>query len=72
MASKVLAGRYELFEKIGEDYGRDSFEGYFVFDADNVLDEKYIEEMNEKNYSHIVCVVGGNISDCHWLWEIRE
>lgn len=36
-----------LFEKIGEDYGRDSFEGYFVFDADNLLKEDYISRMND-------------------------
>lgn len=36
-----------LFEKIEEDYGRESFEGYFVFDADNLLKNDYITRMNE-------------------------
>ena len=36
-----------LFERIGEDYGRDSFEGYFVFDADNLLKSDYISRMND-------------------------
>jgi len=36
-----------LFDRIGEDYGRDSFEGYFVFDADNLLKEDYISRMND-------------------------
>lgn len=36
-----------LFEKIEEDYGRDSFEGYFVFDADNLLKSDYISRMND-------------------------
>ena len=36
-----------LFEKIEEDYGRDSFEAYFVFDADNLLKEDYISRMND-------------------------
>lgn len=36
-----------LFDKIEEDYGRDSFEGYFVFDADNLLKEDYISRMND-------------------------
>ncbi|MDP4118351.1 MAG: glycosyltransferase family 2 protein [Bacillota bacterium] len=36
-----------LFEKIEEDYGRQSFEGYFIFDADNLLKKDYITRMNE-------------------------
>lgn len=36
-----------LFERIEEDYGRRSFEGYFVFDADNLLKKDYIARMND-------------------------
>ncbi len=36
-----------LFNKIEEDYGIDSFEGYFVFDADNLLKKNYISKMND-------------------------
>lgn len=36
-----------LFDRIGEDYGRMSFEGYFVFDADNLLKSDYISRMND-------------------------
>lgn len=36
-----------LFDRIEEDYGRKSFEGYFVFDADNLLKEDYISRMND-------------------------
>ncbi len=36
-----------LFERIEEDYGRSSFEGYFVFDADNLLKSDYISRMND-------------------------
>ena len=36
-----------LFNKIEEDYGRDKFEGYFVFDADNLLKKNYISKMND-------------------------
>lgn len=36
-----------LFEKIEEDYGRMNFEGYFVFDADNLLKSNYISKMND-------------------------
>ena len=36
-----------LFDRIEEDYGRDSFEGYFIFDADNLLKSNYISKMND-------------------------
>lgn len=44
--TKGFALQY-LFERIGEDYGRESFEGYFVFDADNLLKSDYISRMND-------------------------
>ena len=44
--TKGFALQY-LFERIEEDYGRMSFEGYFVFDADNLLKKDYITRMNE-------------------------
>ncbi len=36
-----------LLNKIEEDYGRMSFEGYFIFDADNLLNKNYITKMND-------------------------
>ena len=36
-----------LFKKIEMDYGIDSFEGYFIFDADNLLNTNYISKMND-------------------------
>ncbi|MDO5411131.1 MAG: glycosyltransferase family 2 protein [Lachnospiraceae bacterium] len=36
-----------LFNRIEEDYGIDSFEGYFVFDSDNLLNRNYISKMND-------------------------
>ena len=36
-----------LFEKIAQDYGVEYFDGYFVFDADNVLSKNYVKKMNE-------------------------
>lgn len=36
-----------LVENIKRDYGVDTFEGYFIFDADNLLKEDYITRMNE-------------------------
>ena len=67
----------EVFKKVGKEY----YDGYFVFDADNLLEPNYIEEMdkcfsqgnriitsyrNSKNY-------GDNwISAGYALWFIRE
>ena len=36
-----------LVNNIKKDYGIDSFEGYFVFDADNLLKSNYISKMND-------------------------
>lgn len=36
-----------LFENIRRDYGIESFEGYFIFDADNLLKQDFISRMNE-------------------------
>lgn len=36
-----------LFDNIEKDYGIDSFEAYFVFDSDNLLNKDYITRMNE-------------------------
>ena len=44
--TKGFALQY-LFERIEEDYGRSNFEGYFVFDADNLLKKDYISKMND-------------------------
>lgn len=38
----------KLFEFIKEDYGDvEAFDGYFIFDADNILSKNYVEKMNE-------------------------
>ncbi|MBE6154296.1 MAG: glycosyltransferase [Firmicutes bacterium] len=36
-----------LFENIKKDYGIENFEGYFIFDADNLLNKNYITKMND-------------------------
>ena len=36
-----------LFDRIEEDYGRMNFDGYFIFDADNLLKSDYISKMND-------------------------
>lgn len=44
--TKGFALQY-LFERIEEDYKIDSFDGYFIFDADNLLSTNYITKMND-------------------------
>ena len=44
--TKGFALQY-LFKQIEKDYKTDSFEGYFVFDADNLLNSNYISKMND-------------------------
>lgn len=66
---------------IKNDYPDNDYQGYFVFDADNLLDENYIEEMNKmfsngnriitsyrntKNYSSSWISAGCS------LWYLRE
>ena len=36
-----------LFEQIKKDYGIEAFEGYFIFDADNLLEKDFVSRMNE-------------------------
>ena len=69
-----------LLQHIGADYPAD-FDGYFVFDADNILAPDYIERMNEmfSNGHEIVTSYrnsknfGGNwISAGYALWFLRE
>jgi cellulose synthase/poly-beta-1,6-N-acetylglucosamine synthase-like glycosyltransferase len=44
--TKGFALKY-LFEQIEKDYGITSFEGYFIFDADNLLNKDYVSRMND-------------------------
>ncbi len=44
--TKGFALQY-LLDRIEEDYQRSSFEGFFVFDADNLLKKNYISKMND-------------------------
>ena len=36
-----------LFEKIGQSVGFDAYDGYFIVDADNILDKDYVARMND-------------------------
>ena len=44
--TKGFGLRY-LFDRIKEDYGIEAFEGYFIFDSDNLLKGDYISRMND-------------------------
>lgn len=70
-----------LIEHIKFDFPKNYFDGYFVFDADNVLDRNYISEMN-KTFSAGNDIItsyrnsknfGSNwISAGYGLWFLRE
>lgn len=70
-----------LLEKIGEDFGIGRYDGFFVFDADNLLDPRYIEEMNKVFSNGAKAVTsyrntknfGDNwITAGYGLWFLRE
>ncbi|MCQ2564780.1 MAG: glycosyltransferase family 2 protein [Clostridia bacterium] len=44
--TKGYALKY-LFDAINKDFGTESLDGYFVFDADNILSKNYFEKMND-------------------------
>jgi len=72
-----------LLNKIEGDYGRMSFDGYFIFDADNLLKSDYISKMNDAfdsgekiitSYRHTKNFDENWISSTyaiHWLRSIR-
>ena len=70
-----------LLGKITETYTPETFDGYFVFDADNLLDESYIREMNNTfsegyrivtSYRNSKNFSGNWISAGYALWFMRE
>lgn len=44
--TKGYAFKY-LFQQIETDYGTKSYDGFFVFDADNILSKDYFDKMND-------------------------
>ena len=70
-----------LLRDIANRYGIDHYDGYFVFDADNVLDPHYIEEMNKTfssgyeiltSYRNSKNYGDSWISAGYALWFLRE
>ncbi|NLK64111.1 MAG: glycosyltransferase family 2 protein [Tissierellia bacterium] len=94
VAKNAGANVIERFNKhlIGKGYALDyafkniistnkGYEGYFVFDADNLLDENYVGEMNkvfDKGYKVITSYRNSKNYDTNWLsagyslWFLRE
>ncbi|NLJ58830.1 MAG: glycosyltransferase family 2 protein [Tissierellia bacterium] len=94
VARKAGARVFERFNRqlIGKGYALDfafknilksneSYEGYFIFDADNLLDENYIREMNkvfDNGYKIITSYRNSKNYDTNWisagysLWFLRE
>ncbi len=84
--NKTLVGKgYALdylFKRIFEDYGKDKYEGFFVFDADNYVDSKFVSEMNRMfdtgKYSALTSYRNSKnfcdnwISAGYALWFLRE
>ena len=69
-----------LFRRLKEE-GKDCYDGYFVFDADNLVDPSFVREMNrtfDKGYDAVTCYrnsknFGDNwISAGYSIWFLRE
>ena len=72
-----------LFDQIEKDYGRMSFEGYFVFDADNLLEKNFVSKMNDAFDSDLKIITSyrntknfdenwiASTYALHWLRSIR-
>lgn len=70
-----------IFKKIMKTYSYERYEGFFVFDADNLLDENYVAEMNnvfDNGYKVVTCYRNSKNYDTNWisagysLWFLRE
>ncbi len=70
-----------LYERIAKDYGDSYFDAYTIFDADNVLDPHYLEEINKTfsdGYEVITSYRNSKNYGDNWitagyaLWFLRE
>lgn len=70
-----------LFKIIDSEHSEKNYEGYIIFDADNVLDPNYIKEMNkvfDNGYRIITSYRNSKNFDTNWisagysLWFLRE
>lgn len=69
------------FKRIDKEYASAGYEGYFIFDADNLLDPNYVAEMNkvfDSGYRVITSYRNSKNFDSNWisagsaLWFLRE
>ncbi|MEG2353401.1 MAG: glycosyltransferase family 2 protein [Clostridium sp.] len=70
-----------LFKIIANSHSDKNYEGYFIFDADNLLDENYVAEMNKmfnNGYRILTSYRNSKNYDSNWisagysLWFLRE
>ena len=71
-----------LFHHIFEDYGEKTYDGFFVFDADNLVDSQFVREMNKMfdtgeytaltSYRNSKNFCDNWISAGYALWFLRE
>ncbi len=70
-----------LFKRVFETSGMDYYDGYLVFDADNLLDKRYVREMNKALNTNLVAATSYRNSknyETNWisagyaLWFLRE
>lgn len=70
-----------VFQILETDYADAQYEGYFIFDADNLLDQNYVAEMNkvfDSGYRVITSYRNSKNYDSNWisagsaLWFLRE
>lgn len=70
-----------LFQRVEEDYGIEAYDGYFIIDADNILEEDYIEHMNavfDSGYRVVTSYRNSKNLSSNWisfgyaLWFLRE
>ncbi len=71
-----------LLKRIANTHQKDSYDGYFVFDADNIVDPNFAAEMNKTflrgNYDAITCYRNSKNFGANWIsagysiWFLRE
>ena len=69
-----------LFRRLAEE-GKDVYDGYFVFDADNLVDPGFVAEMNrtfDRGYDAVTCYRNSKNFGTNWIsagyaiWFLRE
>ena len=69
-----------LFHRL-EAEGKDCYDGYFIFDADNLVDPQFVREMNrtfDQGYDAVTCYRNSKNFSANWIsagysiWFLRE